>query len=201
MGRRRDDEDDDDFDDDRPARRPEKSGGGGGKSVLMVLGIIGGILLVLALICGGLIWYAVSSAKKAANNLVSQFETTAEADSFLSKLSTDQTQAAYDATAPGFKSSMSRDQLEQLIKRNPLLAKHSSRRALTFNAPTGSSPNRKQTISYELSKLFDDPEPWTPPGQAKPTKLVNTGPRTVTVTVTVAEQAGGFWKVENITVP
>ncbi len=202
MGRRRDDDDyedeDDDFDD-RPVRRPAKSGGGGGKTVLIVLGIVALVLLLVVGGCVGLGYWGFLSAKKSVNNTFSQFEASAEADSFLFKLGSDQTQAAYDATSPAFKTSISRDRLQQMINQNPLLTKNSSRRALTFNSPTGSTPNRKQTITYELSKWIDDPEPWTPPGQPKPTKAISTGPRTITITV--AEQSGGFWKVENLTIP
>jgi hypothetical protein len=200
MGRRRDDDDDDDDDfDDRPMRTPKKEGGGG-KTVVIVVAIIAFVVVLIVGGCAGLGYWVFYSAKKSVNNTFSQFEASAEADTFLFKLSTDQVQAAYDSAAPSFRSSMSRDALQQLINRNPLLTKHTSRRALTFNSPTGSAPNRKQAISYELSKLWDDPEPWVEPGKPKPTKAAP-GPKTITVTVTVAEQPGGFWKVENLTVP
>ena len=205
MGRRReddyddrDDDLDDDFDD-RPVRRPAKAGGGG-KTVLIVLLVVGLVLLLIFGVCGFFVYRAVTSVKNAANNITGQMGASAEADSFLFKLSTDQTQAAYESTSPAFKSSISRDRLQQMINQNPLLAKHTGPRALTFNSPTGAAPNRTQTISYELNKLFDDPDPWTPPGQPKPTKTVVTGPRTITVTITVAEQADGIWKVDSLVV-
>ena len=203
MGRRRDDDDDDDDDDDfddRPVRRPAKSGGGGGKTVLIVLGIVGFILLVIVGVCGFLMYRGVTGVQNAANNFTGQFEASAEADSFLFKLSTDQIQAAYDSASPAFRASISRDRLQQMVNQNPLLTKNTSRRALTFNSPTGTTPNRKQTITYELTKLWDDPEPFPQPGQPKQPKVV-TGPKTITVTITVAEQQGGFWKVENLSIP
>ena len=208
MGRRRDnDDDDDDRDDDRdddfddrPVRRPAKSGGGG-KTVLIVLLVVGLVLLLIFGVCGFFVYRAVSSVKNAANNITGQLGASVEAESFLSKLSTDQIPAAYESTSPAFKSSMSLDRLQQMINQNPLLTKHTGRRALPFALLTGAAPNRTQTIRYELNKLFDDPEPFPQPGQPKPTKPVVIGPRTITVTVTVAEQPGGFWKVESITVP
>ena len=204
MGRRRDnDDDDDDRDDDfddRPVRRPAKSGGGG-KTVFIVLGIVGLAIIFLVVGCAVLGYLGIKSAQKSVNNTFSQLGASVEAESFLSKLSTDQIPAAYESTSPAFKSSMSLDRLQQMINQNPLLTKHTGRRALPFALLTGAAPNRTQTIRYELNKLFDDPEPFPQPGQPKPTKPVVIGPRTITVTVTVAEQPGGFWKVESITVP
>ena len=201
MGRRRDDDDDDDddddIDDDRPVRRPEKSGGGGGKIVLIVLGIVGVVLLIIVGTCGFLMYRGVTGVRDAAYNLEDSAKARAECDSFLTKLSTDQTQLAYESTSPEFKASISRDRLQQMINQNPLLTKNFSRRAMSFNAPTGTTPNRKHTMTYELTKPFDDPTPFPQPGQpAKPP-----GPRTITITITVAEQPGGFWKVENLTIP
>ena len=197
MARRRDDDDDDDDLDERPG---QKSGGGGGKTVLIVLGIVGGVLLLGVAGCLGLGYWGFLSAKKSVNNSLSTFEATAEADSFLFKMAAEQVQPAYDSTSPNFKATMSRDQFQQLINRNPLLAKNTTRRAVSFNAPTGSPPTRKSVNTYEISKMFDDPEPWTPAGQPKPIKPPP-GPKTITVTVTVAEQANGMWKVDGLTVP
>ena len=95
---------------------------------------------------------------------------------------------------------MTRDSFQQLINRNPILTKGNTRRALSTNAPTGTSPTRKMVIVYEVSKFGEDFEPFPPPGQPNPPKPFP-GPRTITVTLTVAEQAGGFWKVESLSVP
>ena len=198
MARRRrddDDDDDDDFDDDRPVRRPAK-GGGGGKTVLIVVGIIALVLLLIAGACGGMLWYAAKSAKNSVNNTVSIFEATAEADSFLFKLTSDP-QTAYDSTSPAFKSSMSRDSFQQLLNRTPVLTKANTHRALSTNAPTGTTPNRKMVVVYEVTKFGEDFEPFPQPGQSKPPP----GPRTITATITVAEQSSGIWRVEGITVP
>jgi len=200
MARRRDDDDEDDDDfDDRPSRKSGKKEGGGGKTVIIVVGIIALVILIIVGGCAGLIWYGVSSAKKSVSNTVSLFEATAEGDSFLFKLSSDP-QTAYDSTSAGFKTSMSRDSFQQLLNRNPVLTKSNTHRMLTTNTPTGTAPNRKVTISYEVTKFGEDFEPWTPPNQPKPTKAAP-GPRTVNVTLTLAEQSAGFWKVDGITVP
>ena len=195
MGRRRDDDDDDDGEDDLPIRRPQNKGS---KTIWIVLGIVALVLLLVVGVCVGGVYWAFKSAKSKVDSVGAQFESSFEAESFLGKLSTGQTQTAYESGSPAFKSSMSRDQLEQLIKRNPLLTKHRKRTALTFNAVTGSSPSRKQVIVYELSDSSDD-DPWAQQNQTKGTKIVG-GPKIITVTITVAEQAGGFWKVENLSV-
>lgn len=200
MGRRRrddDDDDDDDFDDDdddRPVRRG-KSDSGGGSSAIKILLIVGGVLLVLFLICAGGFGYACYRTKNAIDNSFGTFGASIEAENFLSNLSIDQISIAYDSTSPVFKSNMTKDQLNTLVKNNPLLGKATStRRALTFNTPDGSAPNRTQSISYDVTNNFDDNF-----GQPRATKPA--GPRSMTVTVKVAEQPGGFWKVDKITVP
>ena len=200
MGRRRDydEEDDDDFDDDRPVRRPAKSGGGG-KTVLIVLGIVGAVLLLIVGICGFFVYRAVSSARNNINNTFDSMKADAEAASFLSKLTID-TKSAYDSTAPAYKATTSLDQFQLLINRYPPLTKHGFPRKTTFNPMTGEPPNRKVAIGYELTDNSFDPPDFGPPqpGQPKPTKPI--GPKIITVVMTVAEQVGGIWKVESMTV-
>ena len=196
MGRRRDDDDDDNDDDDLPVRRPQKKGS---KTIWIVLGIILLVVFLIVGVCVGGCIYVYKKAESNVNDINDSFRGTIESDSFLTSLSSNQTQTAYDSTAPNFKATMSRDGFEQLLKRYPLLTKNSTHRKLSSNAPTGTSPNRKLTNTYEYTKLFDDPEPFVPAGQPRPPK-VPPGPRTITVAITVAEQAGGFWKVENISV-
>ncbi len=135
--------------------------------------------------------------------MAGQFGSTAEAEEFLSKLSGDRVQAAYDSTAPAFKTSMTFEQFQKLIAKNPLLTGHTESRPLTSKEPTGKPPNRRQTISYELTEFdegADDEFDAKPKPKPKPKKGA-AGPKSLTVTLTLAEQPGGFWKVEGLTVP
>ncbi len=206
MGRRRDhddDEDEIDDEDERPSRRRAKKKE---KSNTTLLVVLAGVAVVLIAACGGVAWYAISSAKKVVDNMAGQFGSTAEAEEFLSKISSGQTQAAYDSTAPAFKSSMTRERFQQLLASQPLLTKHTDTRPLTSQEPTGKAPNRKHAISYELTELDedfdpDDDDPPLPVKKPKGKKGAPAGPKSLTVTITVAEQPGGLWKVEGLTVP
>jgi hypothetical protein len=60
-------DDDDDDDRDPPSRRSRPQPKAGGNTAVKIIAIIGGIFVVICLMCGGLIWYAVHSAKKAAD--------------------------------------------------------------------------------------------------------------------------------------
>ncbi len=199
MGRRRDDDDDDDDLDDRPSRRPAKKGGGGGKTVLIVVGFKAMVILLIVGGCVGLGLYGWFSAKKAVTEFGDSMKADSEAQSFLGKLRFDP-QSAYDSTAPSYKASTSRDQFQQLLNRNPPLTKHTFPRKTSYNPMTGAPPNRKEVVSYELTDNTFEPEPFPQPGQPKPPKALP-GPKTITATLILAEQAGGVWKVESLTVP
>ena len=198
MGRRRDDDEDEDDDDDFEAPRKRRSKKGKEKSsTTTILIVVGVVVVVLVLACGGIGWYVVSSTKKAINEIAGQVDSSEEAENFLDKLSTEQTQAAYDSTTPAFKTSMTKEQFAQLVKKHPLLTIHDDARPLTFNQPTGAAPNRRKVTSYELTEWDDgDPDFERP----RPKKGATGGPKSLTVTITVAEQAGGFWKVDSLVV-
>ena len=214
MGRRRDDEDEDEEYDDRPSRRrgnrPAKK-----NNLPMILGIVGVIVVLVIAACGGMVYYAVSSAKKIADEVSGRFASVAEADSFLDKLSDSKVQTAYDSTSPSFKAATSFVQFQQLIDKNPLMKKPFNHYSVTSAAPTGVAPNRVQTISYEITDsddgevgdFGDDPD-MQPPPPAKRPKVAKPGNKpgtpalkSLTVTITLAEQPGGFWKVEKFTIP
>jgi hypothetical protein len=212
MGRRRDD-DEEDFDD-RPSRRrgnrPEKK-----NNLPMILGIVGVVVVLIIATCGGLVYYAISSAKKMVDEVSTKFAATQEADNFLDKISENNLQGAYDSTTPSFKTSTSFVQFQQLIDKNLLMKKPFDHYSTSFVPPTGAAPNRMQVVSYKLSDfdsgdpddLGDDPdlEPRPPIKKPKVNKPgIKPGPpgqKSLTVTITLAEQPGGFWKVEKFTVP
>ena len=199
MGRRDydDDDDDDDRDDDRPVRRPRKEGGGG-KTVLIVVGIISLVILLIVGSCLGLGYYAFWSAKKSVTAFGDSMRADSEAQSFLGKLK-GSPQTAYDSMAPSYKATTTRDQFQQIVNRYPPLTKHVFPRKTTYNPITGSSPNRKEVVSYELTDNTFEPEPFTQPGQPKIPRPIP-GPKTCTATMTVAEQPDGSWKVESFSV-
>ena len=166
----------------------------------MTLAIVAVVFLVLIGACGGIAWYVTKSFKKTVDNMAVQIDSTAEAEEFLLKLSGDRVQAAYDSTSPTFKTSMTFDQFQKLIAKNPLLTAHTDARPLTSKEPTGKTPNRRQSIGYELTEVDDEDDEFEPAPKRKK-KGAATGPKSLTVTVTLAEQAGGFWKVDGLTVP
>ena len=212
MGRRRDDDEADDEYDDRPSRRssnrPEKK-----SNLPMILGIVGVIVVIVIAGCGGLVYYAISSAKKVVDEVSSKFASNQEADNFLNRLSESQIQAAYDSTTPTFKAATSFVQFQQLIDKNPLMKKPFGHYSTTFVPPTGVAPNRMQVISFTLNDSYDsDPDDLgnDPEADPRPPVKKTKGPRpgtppppskSLTVTITLAEQPGGFWKVEKFTIP
>ena len=197
MGRRRDDDDDDEDDDFEEPRKRRSEKGAKKSNTTTILIVVGVAVVVLMLACGGIAYWAVTSTKKAFDEVASQAVSAEEAENFLSKLSTEQTQAAYDSTTPAFKTSIGKDQFAQLLKKHPLLTKHDDARPLTFNQPTGAAPNRKKVTSYELTEWDDDGDPEF--GNPRPKKATG-GPKSLTVTITVAEQTGGIWKVDNLAI-
>lgn len=200
MGRRRDDDDDEDEEelDESPRKRRSSKRNEKKSNTPMILPIV--IVVAVAVVilgCGGMVWWAVSSTNKAITEIAGQIEASDEADNFLGKLSSEQSQAAYDSTTPAFKTAMTKDQFAALVKKHPLLSTHEDIRPLTTNAPTGKTPNRKKVTTYELTE-GDDSDPDFE--QPQPKKGAKGGPKSLRVTITVAEQAGGFWKVDSLAV-
>lgn len=190
-----DEDDDDDFEDERPRKRASKKK----NNTPMILAIVSVVVVVLVLGCGGLVWYAVRETGKKIEEISSAAESEGEAERFLDKLTGEQIQAAYDSTTPAFKTGMSLAQFQQLLKKHPLLTKHDDYRALNFDNPTGVTPNRKKVTSYELTES-DDSE--LDPDSPRPLpKKPKSSPKSLTLTITLAEQPGGLWKVEKLTVP
>lgn len=198
MGRRRDDDDDEDEEelDESPRKRRSSKRNEKKSNTPMILAIVGVAVVVLVLACGGIAWWAVSSTKKVMEEVVAQQGSAEEAENFLGKLSSEQTQAAYDSTTPAFKTSMSKDQFAQLLKKHPLLTKHDDATPLATSSPTGVAPNRKKVTNYELTEWDDDGDPEFP----RPKSKKGGGPKSLTVTITVAEQADGIWKVDSLVV-
>ena len=197
MGRRRDDDDDDEEElDESPRKRRSSKRNEKKSNTPMILAIVGMAVVVLVLACGGIAWWAVSSTKKVMEEVVAQQGSAEEAENFLGKLSSEQTQAAYDSTTPAFKTSMGKEQFAQLLKKHPLLTKHDDATPLTASSPTGMAPSRKKVTSYELTEWDDDIDPEFP----RPKPKRGAGPKSLTVTITVAEQADGIWKVDSLVV-
>ncbi len=194
MARHRDD-DDDEFDEPRPRRTSKKSEKK--NNTPLIIAAVAVVAVVLIASCAGIAWWMVSTTTKAFQEIAAQEDSGMEAEHFLDKLLSAQTQAAYDSATPAFQKSMTREQFQQLIQKHSLLTRHTDVRPLTFDNPTGTAPNRRRVTTFELTESddtadFDDPRPKRKPGAA--------GPKSLTVTITVAEQPGGFWKVDGITV-
>ena len=194
MARQRDD-DDDELDEPRLRRTPKKSKKK--NNTPLIIAAVAIVAVVLIGSCAGIAWWMVSTTTKAFQEIAAQGDSSEEAENFLSKLSSEQTQAAYDSATPAFQKSMTREQFQQLMQKHSLLTRHTDARPLTFDNPTGTAPNRRRVTTFELTESddtddFDEPRPKRKPGVA--------GPKSLTVTITVAEQPGGFWKVDGLTV-
>lgn len=199
----------DHHDDDRPRRRsydddrPKSSGNSTVWIVLLVVGLVVGVPL---LICGGMALFGVFALKGAAEWAMAM----QPAESFFSQLSTGNTQFAYDQTSPAFKAGMSKAQLDDLVKRHPILGvQNSTTPTNPFVKPTGAEPNRKVTLNYTIdvfdpSVMDEDEDEDIPPKPKKPAPPGNkpkADMKSITCTVIVAEQPDKTWKVDSITVP
>ena len=192
MARHRDDDDDES---DEPRRTSKKRGKK--NNTPLIIAAVAIVAVVLIASCAGIAWWAISTTTKAIQEISGQEDSSEEAENFLGKLSSEQTQAAYDSATPAFQQSMTREQFQQLLQKHPLLTGHTYARPLTFDKPTGIAPNRRCTTTFELTESDDDNDPGAPRSKLKPRPA---GPKSLTVTITVAEQPGGYWKVDGMTV-
>ena len=109
----------------------------------------------------------------------------------LINLSTSTAFHSYQETSPAFKSSMPLQHFYNLVDGYPLFVFHKNRMLINSGPVTGTAPNRKQILVYELSK----------PAETRPgTKTVIPAPTPLKVTITVGEQQSGPWKVDSLSV-
>src|SRR5262245_12001240 len=125
--RRSDDFDDDDFDD-RPRRRPPS----GGSSGVKIVAIIFGFFLVLVLICGGLVYYMVYSARRTVDRMQDDLNKMAQehqareansdkgkaqraADAFIQELKGNRIDAGYRMTSAAYRQRVSPDEFRTLV--------------------------------------------------------------------------------------
>jgi hypothetical protein len=126
--RRSDDFDDDDFDAPRPRRRPQSSGGTGVK----IVAIIFGFFLVIVLMCGGLIYYMVYSARKTVDRMQDDVQKMAQehqakeansdkgraqraADAFIQELKGRRIDAAYRMTSSTYQKQTTLNEFRALV--------------------------------------------------------------------------------------
>lgn len=167
------------------ARRRKKQASGN-KLLLPVLAIGAVGVVFAACAVGG--YFAFTSAKAGINNPSgggqlggnSRNDGVTEAEDFLNLLATSTAQHAYESTSPAYKASTPLLHFYNFIDSRPLLMSHTGRRITTTGTVGGSAPNRKQVLVYELGK---------------------SGTKSIRVTITVAEQASGSWKVDNLAAP
>ncbi len=181
MGRRRDD-------DDEPAPRAD-----GGRRQLVILAFVGAVALTLIAGCGLSGFIYLKSKFFSPYDESDRALAYREADKFLYSLSYNIGTMTYDQTSTNFQSAMSPAQFEELNKKHPVLGKHSTTRVLTSHPLTGAKPNRKLVIDFELIEFelsWARSDPNKPPAS----------PRTLALTITVAEQPRGEWKVDGLVV-
>ena len=192
MGRRREDEED--VDDDRPARRPQKPGGGG-KRTLVILGFSGAMVLVILAGCALSGWFLLKPKFVSPHEETAQTFAQSEADKFLEALTYNAGTMTYESMSPAYQSATSYARFQELVARNPLLTGHKTTRVLSADAPTGTKPNRKMVVGYELVGFTGTPD------LPDATKRTKSSAKTLAVTITVAEQPDGKWKVDGLSVP
>ena len=97
----------------------------GGSTVIIVLAIIGGIILGIALICGGIAYFAIQKVAPAINAAIEMTQdvqrSVAVAKAFVEDIQSNRLDAAYGMTTEAFQSRMSRKQFEELIANYPEL--------------------------------------------------------------------------------
>ena len=194
MARHRDDDDDES---DEPRQRRTSKQRGKKNNTPLIIAAVAVVAVVLIASCAGIAWWAISTTTKAIQEISGQEDSSEEAENFLGKLSSEQTQAAYDSATPAFQQSMTREQFQLLLQKHSLLTRHTDARPLTFDNPTGIAPNRRRMTTFELTESDDDNDPGAPRPKLKPRPA---GPKSLTVTIIVAEQPGGYWKVDGMTV-
>jgi len=166
--------------------------------------IIGGVALVLILgfgACGLGGFFVMKNAGKGFDDFEAQMDATDTASDFFVDLQDGNADAAYLETSSKFQQANSKAAFEAALKKYPMLTKHKYAREQTFGAPmSGTKPQRKMTVKYDLTMNFDDEFDFddadTPNPKPKPkpnAKLV--------VGLTVAEQPDGTWKVDEWTLP
>ena len=165
------------------ARRPKKQKSNN-TAILLIVG--GGILVLLLAGCGVGGYFAFRSAKQvvaeasAKTSGADKDDGVAAADAFLKITATSTAYHAYQQTSPAYQSSTPVLNFYSVIDGQPLFISHTARKVTNAGTVGGAAPNRKQVLVYELSKP---------------------GSQSGTVTLTIAEQPGGGWKVDRIAVP
>ena len=203
--RRRRDDDDDDCDD-RPRRRKKKYREPPKNYTGLILGIVGGVVLLVLVGCGIAGFFFIKGAQQGFQAKMGQSDAEDTANQFLSQLSSQQAQVAYLNTTANFKTAYSQAQFDALLKKHPLLTTHLDSNQQGFgNTPTGTQPNRTTKVSYSLYSTVQNDEDWDPADGPRPVQkgkpITPAGPTTLTITLMLAEQAGGAWKVDGLTIP
>jgi cytoskeletal protein RodZ len=198
--RRRDEEDDDD----RPRRRrrsrePEPKSNAG-----LIIGIVAGVILLVVVGCGVAGYFAFKKVGDKIEAEMAADDASSEAIEFFDQLSSQRTKQAYDATTPAFKTNLSAQAFDDLLKKHPLLTQHKSSTEQGYGMkPVGKSPNRTFTTTYILSDREDvdediDDEEFAPK-KTKPKQSPTTA-KTLSVQVILKEGADDVWKVDSLSV-
>ncbi len=97
----------------------------GGSTVIIVLAIIGGIILGIALICGGIAYFAIQKVAPAINAAIEMTQdvqrSIAVAKAFVEDIQSNRLDPAYGMTTDEFQARVSRKQFDELIAKYPEL--------------------------------------------------------------------------------
>jgi hypothetical protein len=172
--------------------------------VLLIVGLAVGLPL---LICGGITVWVVMSVQKGLTDLGGTFGSDIAATAFITQLKTDP-KGAYDNTTANFKSGLSKEQFDKLLKDHPVLTSTNRLNQSGLPALTGTAPNRKTTITFSVVPGGPDTDFTTPttgtggtgPKPPPTTPATGPAPQSVTVTLEMVEQSDNSWKVDKMSV-
>ncbi len=213
MARDRDDDSSSgDRSEDRPRSRrrdnddaPKKSNIG---KILLIVGLCVGIPL---LICVGIVGFGLMKLGDVVKDVGGRIQGEMAATSFLNQISAKNNTGAYSQTTDGFKAKMTQAQFDKLVADNLVLTTPNTKSQSGIPAPTGKAPSRTMVISFNITPgvTGDDefdfgatkgtgPKATKPP---KPTQPGDPNAKSISVTITVVEQADSTWKVDGFTIP
>jgi hypothetical protein len=149
---------------------PESSGSST-KIVLIVVGVVGFVLLMMALACGGLIYWGISTAVPTLGAIQTS------ANGFVQDIRAGQFQAAYNRTTTGYQSRQSLQQFQKFVAIYPELTTHTS---VTLNG-------------YNITT--------TPAGGQSTVNFTAVTPNNSLAFTLILIEENGQWRVDSFTVP
>jgi hypothetical protein len=137
------------------------------KTVLWIVMIVAAVIIVVVLVCGGVAFVALQFARQAATTLTDVVKdmaaAPAEAELFLSDLTSNQVDAAYARTSGSFQTQWTPQAFRDYVTKHPILTRHTSRTSQSMGINNGTAmlrytlvgPTSTDTCSLQLVKEKD----------------------------------------------